>query len=391
MKIDRIEAIPMSYTMPEPLYSGVGKFSQRTMCLVRVYTDTGLCGLGEAAPYGGPVQTTADALMREIAPLCIGEDPRMIERIWHKCYYARFQHARGGVVMSALSGVDMALWDLLGKITEQPLYKLLGGFRNSMPGYASAGFYKKGKTLESLLSECRGYLDEGLAGVKIKVGRTRNAFSLAEFNDDEGVPFVDLEDEIDMVAEVKKLLGKDRKLMVDVNCTWSYTEALEAGRIFDKIGLYFMEEPIRTDDYEHYAALCRELKTPVAGCETECMSANYMRLIRNDCVDIVQPDVSWCGGISEAKRIAGMAYGAFKECAPHSWNSGILLAASLHLGCALPNCWIMEYDRTPNVFRDELLEEPVRPDANGMFHLTEKPGIGAEVREDIVEQYRIDR
>ena len=220
MKIERVECIPMVYHMEHPIYSGTGRCDARQLLLVRIYADNGMVGLGEAAPYGGPVQTTQEVIEREIAPMLIGEDPANTERIWHKCYYTHFQHARGGIFISALSGVDIALWDLKGKIAGMPLYKMLGGFRNQIPVYGSGGFYKEGEGIDELVKEAESYANQGLHGVKIKVARTCSPFSLRVFNHDINCKMVTLEEDIERVAAVKHALGKDCPLMLDANTNW---------------------------------------------------------------------------------------------------------------------------------------------------------------------------
>ena len=392
MRIERVECIPMVYKMQTPIYSGTGKCDARQLCLVRIYTDTGLVGLGEAAPYGGPVQSTQDIIEREIAPMIIGEDPTDTERIWHRCYYTHFQHARGGIFISALSGVDIALWDLKGKIAGLPLYKLLGGFKNKIACYGSGGFYKANEGIRELVQEAESYVNRGLRGIKIKVARTNAPFALRVFNNaDTDCRMVSLEEDIERVAAVKNAIGRDCELMLDANTNWDYNTALEAGREFDKIGVHFLEEPVRTDDYEGSARLAAELTTKIAGYETECMATNYLRMLRMGAVDIVQPDLTWCGGITEAYKIAILADAHFIECATHVWNSGIVVAASAHFSCAIPNGATMEYDMSENAFREELMTEPLVPDSNGEIVLTDAPGLGVSIREDIVEKYRVDR
>lgn len=389
MKIERVECIPMIYHMKRPIYSGTGRCGERQLLLVRIYTDTGLVGLGEAAPFGGPVWTTKAVLEQEIAPMLIGEDPANIERLWHKCYFAHFQHGRGGIFISALSGVDIALWDLKGKIAGLPLYKLLGGFRNEIPVYASGGFYKENEGIAELVKEAEYYAGLGMHGVKIKVGRTAAPFSLRSLSGEGDCRMVTLEEDIERVAAVKRALGKDCPLMLDANANWDYQTALAAGKEFDRIGVHFLEEPVRTDDYEGSARLAVELVTKIAGYETECLATNYLRMMRMGAVDIVQPDLSWCGGITEGYKIATIAAAHFMECATHVWNSGIIVAASAHLSCAVPNGAVMEYDMSENAFRTELMKEPLIPDGNGVIRLTDRPGLGVELREEIVEKYRV--
>lgn len=390
MKIEKVECIPMIYHMERPIYSGTGRCDARQLLLVRIYTDTGLVGLGEAAPYGGPVQSTQAVLEQEIAPLLIGEDPADTERLWHKCYFSHFQHGRGGIFISALSGADIALWDLKGKIAGLPLYKLLGGFRRQIPVYASGGFYKDGEGIQELVKEADGYAKLGMNGVKIKVARTASPFSLRVFNETPDCRMVTLEEDIERVYQVRKALGKDCPLMLDANANWDYPTALAAGKEFDKLGIHFLEEPLRTDDYEGSARLAGNLVTKIAGYETECLVPNYLRMMRMGAVNIVQPDLSWCGGITEGYKIATIAAAHFMECAFHVWNSGILTAASAHLSCAIPNGATMEYDMTENPFRCDLMKEPLVPDKNGMLILSDAPGLGVNVKEDIIEKYRID-
>ena len=387
MKITRVECVPLMYTMKDMLYSGVGKFNQRPLLMVRVHTDEGIVGIGEAATYGGPIVSTATVIEKEIAPLVIGEDALQVERIWHKCYYASYQHARSGIYIAALSGVDMAIWDAIGKYLGRPLYKLLGGFRDSIEVYASCGFYQEGKDVDTLVAEVKDKVAQGFVGVKIKVGRTDSAFSLGTLKPFYREGILTLEEDIERVRAVKKAVGPSIKVMVDANSAWSYADAVVAGREFDKIGVYFFEEPIRADDYENSARLADELSTRIAGYETEYLAANYRRIIDMRAVDIIQPDLSWSGGITECRKIAYLAHANFIECAAHMYSSGILLAASLHFTCAIPNGAILEYDTTDNALRDELLTEPLLP-KQGVLQPVDRPGLGIDINEDIVEQYR---
>lgn len=287
--------------------------------------------------------------------------------------------------------MDIALWDLKGKITRLPLYKLLGGFQRRIPVYASGGFYKEGKGIKELVEEAKGYAKLGMHGVKIKVARTASPFSPGVFNDNATCKRVTLEEDIQRVWEVKKTLGTDCPLMLDANNNWDYSTALTAGKEFDKMGIHFLEEPLSTDDYEGSARLASDLVTKIAGYETECLVPNYLRMMRMGAVDLVQPDLSWCGGITEGYKIAMIAAAHFMECAVHVWNSGIIVAAGAHLSCAIPNGAPMEYDMTDNVFRCELMKKPFIPDNNGMLSLSDAPGLGVDVKEDVIEKYRIDR
>ncbi len=390
MKITKVEYIPLVYKMTVPFYSGVGKATQRQLLIIKIHTDNGLIGLGEAATFGGPIESTAVVLEKEIAPLLIGEDPMNVERIWHKCYFSSFQHGRAGIFICALSGVDLALWDIIGKFTKQPVYKLLGGFRKSVTAYASAGFYMQGKTVKDLVSEVCRYADMGFPAVKIKVGRTDTPLSLGILSSSRTECMVTFEEDLERVEVSREALGSGMKLMVDANAAWSYNDAVRAGRFFDSLKIYFFEEPVRTDDYEGSALLARELDTRIAGYETECLAVNYARMISMGAVDIVQPDLCWAGGITESRKIAVLAAAHNRECAAHVFSSGILLAASLHFTCGIPNGAMLEYDMSDNIFRHELVKEPILPDKNGVITVSDAPGFGVELNEDMVEKYRVD-
>ncbi len=390
MKITKLECIPLIYTMNKPFYSGSGKCGMRQLLIVRVYTDEGVTGIGEAATFGGPVSSTLQVLVDEIEPMLLGEDPFNVERIWRKCYLSSFQHGRGGIFISALSGVDIALWDIIGKSTGQPLYKLLGGFRDSIPVYASGGFYMQGKTIDDLSAEAASYADSGFRGVKIKVARTDSSGMLLSEDKKSQECIVSFDEDLERVQAVKKALGKNLRLMVDANAAWGYNDALKAGKLYDELDVYFFEEPVRTDDYEGSARLSHDLQTRIAGYETEALAVNYTRLITMGAVDIVQPDLSWSGGITESRKIAALAAARHMECAAHVFSSGILLVASLHFTCGIPNGTMMEYDMSDNLFRTELLTEPIVPDSAGNITVSKKPGLGIELNEAILEKYRID-
>lgn len=389
MKITEVEIIPMRYNMSEPIYSGTGKCCQRHLLMVRIHTDEGIIGFGESATYGGPMASVATVIEKEIAPMLIGEDPLKVERLWHKCYYSSFQHARSGIFVAAYSGVDIALWDIVGKALGQPIYKLLGGFRSSIPVYASCGFYQMGKTNNDLADEIKGLIDMGFNAVKIKIGRTDTPFTLGFFNPTRNECMATFDQDMDRVRAAKAAVGKN-DLMVDANATWDYNTALRAGRIFDELGVYFFEEPVRTDDYEGSAQLARDLDTRIAGYETEYLAANYARIIRMRAVDIVQPDLSWAGGITESRKIAALADANFMQCAAHMFSSAILLAASLQFSCGIPNGAIVEFDTSDNVFRDQLITKPFRPNREGIIELGDEPGLGVELNQDVIDKYRVE-
>src|SRR5215813_11743743 len=375
MKIVDIRTIPLSYRCEPPYGSAGGMQARRDSLLVEIETDERVIGIGEAGVGGGATAGVIDKVLR---PMLIGEDPLLIEGLWQKMFARTRQFGRRGVVMNAISGVDIALWDIAGKIAKLPLYRLLGGCRDRVEAYASGGFYQEGKSVDDLAGEAEGYRARGFKGMKMKVGRNPSTQThlrhLAEYAE---LCEVDPEEDIARVAAVRRALGPRAKLMVDVNCAWSPAMAIEMGRAMEAHKLYWIEEPVATDDIAGSAMVAAALATPVAGYETEIGLYGFRELITRGAVDIVQPDLAWAGGFSECRRIAALAQAHHLMVAPHAFAGAVLLAASLHFIASIPNG-----------LRDELLKEPIRADSDGMIKLPERPGLGIELDRGAIERYR---
>ncbi len=390
MKIRRVETIPLAYPCSVPFYNAIGKSTQRCCLVVRVYTDEGIVGIGEAAFYGGPLVSTATVIEKEIGPKILGLDPLNIEYIWNKLFFDAFQHSRSGIFVCALSGVDMALWDIMGKALRQPLYKLLGGYSSRVKVYASGGFYAQGKGKAQVAQELKSYADMGFDTVKMKVGRTYTPMNPCALSDTPDECTLSFEEDIARVEAVRDAIGYGVRLMVDANTAWTFPDALRAGKIYDELKVYLFEEPIRTDDYAGSAELVKRLNTRIAGYETEYLLTNFARLIEGRCIDVVQPDLSWMGGITEARKVAAVAEAHFMEVAPHAFSSGILLAASLHFSAGIHNGAMVELDMTENGLREGILREPFAV-KDGYVYLDEnKYGLGIELDEDTLSRYRVE-
>ena len=391
MKITNVETVGLAYPTKKPFYNALGRSAQRACLLVRIYTDEGIVGVGEAAPYGGPLISTETVIRRELAPKLIGLDPMDVEYIWHRLFFEGYQHSRNGIFVCALSGVDMALWDIMGTALKQPIYKLLGGYRSRVKVYASGGFYGQGKSREELAAELKSYVQQGFDAVKMKVGRTFTPLTPRELSDGAEECALTFAEDLERVRVAREAVGDRIALMVDANAAWTYPDALQAGRVFDELNVYLFEEPLRTDDYEGSAQLASHLRTRVAGYETECLLTNFTRLIEGRCVDLVQPDISWAGGFTECRKIAAVAEAHCMEVAPHAFSSGILLAASLQFSAGLSNGAMVEFDMTENGLRTGLLKEPFIP-KEGYIELDEKKyGLGIELNENVIEQYRVGK
>ena len=387
MKIAAIRTIALSAPVNPPYASASGVQSRRGGLLVEVETDTGIVGIGEAGLGGGATATVID---KDLAPMLVGEDPLMIEGLWQKMFARTRQYGRRGVVMQGISGIDIALWDIAGKVAKMPVYQLLGACRDRVEAYASGGFYQEGKSAADLAGEAEGYRARGFRGMKMKIGRNPSTQThLRELIGNKGFCEVDPSEDLARVAAVRQALGPHAKLMVDVNCAWSPAFAIEMGRAMEPYNLYWIEEPVATDDIEGSARVADALATPIAGYETEMGLYAFRELISRGAVDIVQLDIAWSGGFSEGRRIAAYAGAHHRMVAPHAFAGAVLLVASLHFAAAIPNGLVLEWDQNPNAIRDELLKEPLRLESDGTVKLPERPGLGIELDRGSVERYRV--
>ncbi len=387
MKIVDIRTTALRSPCNPPYASAGGFLSSRAGLIVEILTDEGVTGIGEAGFAGGASETLING---ELKAMLQGEDPLLIERLWQKIFARTRPWGRRGVLMCALSGIDMALWDIAGKVAKLPLYRLFGAFRERVEAYASGGFYVEGKGIEALAAEAEGYRARGFRGMKMKVGRNPSTGTslrhlLAEAEKCE----VDPEEDIARVAAVRRALGPKAKLMVDANCAWSPSFAIERGRALAPYDLFWIEEPVATDDRAGSAAVASQLSTPIAGYETENGLFGFRDLIFGGAIDIAQPDLAWSGGFSECRRIAALAAAAQKMVAPHAFSTAVLLAASLHFLASLANGLPLEFDQTENPLRSELLKEPITLDKDGFLAPPAGPGLGIELDRAALERYRI--
>ena len=386
MKIADIRTIALSCKVDPPYASAAGVQASRAGLLVEIETDTGIVGIGEAGIGGG---ATADVIGKALKPMLIGQDPLLIEGLWQRMFARTRQFGRRGLVMQAISGIDIALWDIAGKVAGMPVYRLLGACRDRIEAYASGGFYQEGKSAADLAAEAEGYRARGFKGMKMKVGRNpATQTPLRELLGQKEVCEVDPAEDLARVAAVRQALGSRAKLMVDANCAWSPAMAIAMGREMERHNLYWIEEPVATDDIEGSAEVARALAAPIAGYETELGLYGFRELISRGAVDIVQLDLAWSGGFSEGKRIAAYAHAHHRMVAPHAFAGAVLLVASLHFAAAIPNGLELEWDQNPNAIREELLKEPLRLEKDGTVKVPERPGLGIELDRAAVDRYR---
>lgn len=386
MKITSVKTILLKWKCPV-MSDALSVCSARQALLVKLETDSELYGIGEAFCYGSPMHAGKAIIEEQLAPMLIGQNPENIELLWQTMYWRTIASGRRGVVMAAISGVDIALWDLLGKMAHMPVSALLGRHSDRVPAYASGGFYAPGKSLDGLARELEGYVKKGYTAVKIKIGRNpgmpENAVQYME-NQDFGVSY---EEDIRRLETARSVIG-DGILAADINAAWTPAQVLRAGDAFSRAGLDWLEEPVRFEDAEGCRRLVRELPgIRLMGFETEQGLANFQRLIQGQMVDIVQPDIGWGGGISELKKIGAAALASHRPVSLHSFGSAVHFAASLQLAASLPNTERMESEENENVLKSGILKQPFEADAQMNFYVPQGPGLGIELDWDKMEKY----
>ncbi len=337
--------------------------------LLEVYTDEGLIGLGSAMTSKSLVAAAVDLLR----PHWFGERADEPARVSEKLRQAMFWQGRGGAVEHAISGLDIALWDLMGKVCGQPVSRLLGGcYRRRVKPYGSILFDEPERLRETL----RQTVSRGFRAIKLgwrPFGR----------RDRRG-------DEL-LIRTARDAVGPDVELMVDAGGSeqfWphGYKWALQTAKMLADYDIVWFEEALPPDDLEGYVELRRHSPVPIATGEVLTRRQSFRPYLERQAVDIIQPDCTKCGGLTEAWRIAWMAYEHNIQWVPHGWNTAIGLAADLHLSAAMPVARYVEY-LTPSPYLDDLVAEPFRPDAEGYLTVPERPGLGIELNRDALAKY----
>lgn len=388
MKITNIKTLKLHYPYKQWIADGCGSCGARGAFLILIETDTEFTGIGESATFGGAMDAMEAIVETQLKPLLIDEDPLKIEYLHQKMMWNNWANGRKGLVMGAISGIDIALWDLLGKAANLPVCKLLGQVTDKVQGYASAGFYAPGKTLDDLQKEIEGYMDRGFSAFKMKIGRTSNNHKMRLQFMNHGDFYITPEEDKARIELVRRTIGPDHTLMVDMNCTWDFNDVLSSKEFFTKNNIFMIEEPIRSDNTEGYIRLTKELgNIKVAGIESEQSISRFAELIALDAMDVVQASLGWSGGFSGCRNIASTAHAFHKLYTPHSFFSAVMTAANIQLAASQVNIPFIEAEENENPLRTDLLKEPLETDEHMNYFVTDKPGLGIELDWDIVEKY----
>ena len=386
MKITDIESIILQHDMAEELGYSQAYYNKRTAHVLKVFTDEGIVGIGEVFGAGNFAFANQGILNHVIKALIVGRNPLDINAIWHDVYNAVRDHGQKGMPICCLSGVDIALWDILGKATGLPLYQLLGGkAREKSVAYGYGMMFRKCDDLPQVYEEEVGKIVErGFIASKMKIG-------------------MGVEKDCELAAAVRQGAGDGFKLMADANHAYTVGEAIQLGQTLRDLGFYWFEEPVMPEDYDGYCDVrCALGGMNIAGGEAEWTRFGHRELLTRRCVDILQPEVAATGGISEFLKILSMAHAFGTPVIPHVWGSDILIAVDMHLVSVIPDIPgglhqfepMLEFDTTPNLFHEELLTESLGifeqvKSSGGYITPPEGPGIGIELNEDFVKKYRV--
>jgi D-galactarolactone cycloisomerase len=370
MKIREIKAYPTSFRLPPNSGPrlGIGQAVKRDCVMVKVTTESGLVGWGESH-HGRAHTAIARLIETTLTQLIRGMEASDTTGIWQKIYQFQLaSHGMGAACAMAMSGIDMALWDIRGKAAGWPLYKLLGGARRPVKAYAG-GVALGYQDPASLIDEINPHIAAGYKAVKLRVGDT-------------------VKDDTARMQAVRKAFGDGLTILADANIGYSLEDVRQVMPAMDSLGIGWLEEPFPAHDHHNYRLAAGFGRTPLAAGENHFTRFEFTRVLEDRIINIWQPDLSKCGGITETLRIAAMA-GAYKiPVNPHSSMTGVNQAASIHLLAAIDNAGYFEADISKaNRFRDELGSEPWRIDKDGHVLPLDKPGIGVEVDENFLTQH----
>lgn len=389
MKITEIECIALVI----PDFDSEACSSAQDNLVVRVHTDEGLVGIGETDANPWAVRAFIEApgthcMGLGLSEMLLGADPRDVEGLWQRLYEGSAMNGRRGLGIHAIGALDMALWDLRGKEAGLPVWKLLGrAVRDSITPYAS--LLPDGRDLEayanSLVERVRAAQRLGFDAAKLEIcikgPYSHNA--------------IQVEDDVEIariVAACREAVGRDMTLMVDVAYCWpEWRTALRAIEMFAEHDIFFVETPLPSDDLEGYAVLAATSPVPIAIGEWQTTRFEFRDLIDHGNVQVVQPDVGRCGGLTEARRIARYAEEKGRLVVPHCWKSALGIAASAHLAAIAPACAYIEYlphELADSALRKDLVSRELELE-NGRIPLPDRPGLGVELNEDAIAKYRV--
>ena len=371
MKITKIEAIelhlPESHLGPE--------LTVRHTLIVKVHTDEGIVGVGEVDSCPSVIKATIDAPLSYnpvsgLGQLLIGENPLGIRKLNDKMYQASFYYGRRAVVIHAIGGIDIALWDIAGKYHNQPIYQLLGGaFHKKIRAYASTLFGKNGNETSEIGKK---WISKGFTAVK---------FGWDPMGQSEKL-------DLELVAGARHGVGDKNDVLIDAGCCWDTVTAIRRAKQFEDYGIFWLEEPLAQDNIEGYGKLSKVSNVPIAAGEGDAGRFAWRDLIERGGIHIAQIDLAR-NGFTEAMRIADMAEDRSLKVVNHFWTTGINLAAGLHFLASRKTTFICEYCVEESSLRWDVTKQKMEIDADGFVHVPEGPGLGVDLNEETIDRFRV--
>ena len=386
MKIINVTSHVLRYDLPEELGYSQQFYTSRTAHLVEIQTDEGITGWGECFGPGNVAIANKGIVEKVIQPMILGDDPLDRDVIWHKVYNLLRDHGQKGMSMQALSGVDIALWDIAGKVAGLPLHKLIGGAHRKQVKAYGYGMMLKQQSVDDHVArfkdEAAAIIEMGFTATKMKVG-------------------LGARDDIRLCEAVADGSG-EADFMVDANHCYATPDAFYVGRALEELGAYWFEEPVAPEDLDGYRELRAGLRVNISGGEAEFNRWGWRQILENRGLDIAQPEVCAVGGVSEYLRVLALCHAHFTPVINHVWGSAIAVATNLQLLAAMPalpgglNPWepLLEFDTTDNKFRDDLLTEPLNIQGqvkaqSGYVTIPDAPGIGVTPDPDFIAHYEL--
>lgn len=373
MKIVDLILETAEFPFPEdfhPAWAPGGSEKGIGVTIIKILTDEGITGIAAASTFGSEIPT-----FNSLKPHLLGKDPFAVEQHIQTLRNAR---PHGGLPWP----IEIALWDIIGKASHLPIYKLWGGYRDKIKAYASSGELRPP---ERRIEDVYRYYEEGFRAVKLRIH------------------YAEMKEDLHLVTAVRKAIGDKMEIMVDANQagilispgynpTWSYSRAVMTARELEKLNVSWLEEPLNRHDFKGLARLTKEVDLPIAGGEANVGIRELKMLLDMDCYDILQPDATLSEGLFQLRMLAGIAHVDGKRFIPHTWGNGLGLVANLHLAASIPNCTHLEYPYDPPSFTKEayfgMLKAPLEVDKEGYVHVPQGPGLGVELDEEAIAKYK---
>jgi D-galactarolactone cycloisomerase len=367
MKISKIQVILLQKKLTSTMNISRGGFDVRTHAVVKVTTDQGITGLGEGVGDALMVKSIIDG---KLGAQAIGLDPMSIESIRKNLIDSQVYFERKGSVICAVSGIEMACWDIMGKALNVPVYQLLGGlYRDRLETYVSDVYWEKDPRLMS--TNLERILKKEFKTIKAHVGCEP--------------PEADEK----RIEALRCAAGNETNLMIDLNGGYSQRQAMVASHLWDRFNLFWLEEPLNPNQVDALADFRSRSKLTIAAGENEFRLHGFKQLFDRRAVDVAMPDIGRVGGIQEARNICALAESYDIPVSPHNFSSGILLAATMHLMAATPNTWLLELDSSDNSVYEELLVSPLEI-SKGFLQVPNHSGLGVELTDEIIKKYSVE-